>query len=155
MGIVNGQQITLVAIPDIPLIRVGDDLAQILLERMDQAGIAVQHGDVLVICKKIVSKAEGRVVALREVTPSAEAQALAAETGKDARLVELILRESRAILRRRPQLLIAEHRLGWICANAGIDRGRAAAARGPRPVRLPSARRAVYGHRPRASRHHQ
>jgi coenzyme F420-0:L-glutamate ligase/coenzyme F420-1:gamma-L-glutamate ligase len=126
MRTVNEQQITLAAIPGIPLIRAGDDLAEILLERMGRAGMAVQHGDVLVICQKIVSKAEGRLVPLSEVAPSAEALALAAETGKDARLVELILRESRAILRQRPQLLIAEHRLGWICANAGIDRSNVA-----------------------------
>jgi coenzyme F420-0:L-glutamate ligase/coenzyme F420-1:gamma-L-glutamate ligase len=118
----NLHQITLTAIPDIPLIRPGDDLAVILLDRLRKARLTLQDGDVLVLCQKIVSKAEGRVVRLGEVTPSEEARALAAEAGKDPHLVELILQESRAILRTRPHLIIAEHRLGWICANAGIDR---------------------------------
>lgn len=119
-------QITLDAIPDIPLIRQGEDLAAILLDRARQAGLGFQDGDVLVLCQKIVSKAEGRMVRLDEVTPSKDARALAKETGKDARLVELILAEARAILRVRPHLIIAEHRLGWICANAGIDRSNVA-----------------------------
>lgn len=119
-------QITLDAIPDVPLIRPGDDLAAILLDRARQANLSFQDGDVLVLCQKIVSKAEGRMVKLDEVTPSKEAQALAKETGKDARLVELILCEARAVLRVRPHLIIAEHRLGWICANAGIDRSNVA-----------------------------
>jgi coenzyme F420-0:L-glutamate ligase/coenzyme F420-1:gamma-L-glutamate ligase len=123
---VNLPQITLTAIPDIPLIRSGDDLAAILLDRLRKAGLTLQDGDVLVLCQKIVSKAEGRAVRLEEVTPSEEARALAAETGKDPRLVELILGESRAVLRTRRHLIIAEHRLGWICANAGIDRSNVA-----------------------------
>jgi coenzyme F420-0:L-glutamate ligase/coenzyme F420-1:gamma-L-glutamate ligase len=115
-------RITLIAIPDIPLIQAGDDIAAILLDRMARAGLAFMDGDALVLCQKIVSKAEGRAFKLREVSPSEDAQALAAETGKDPRLVQLILNESGAVLRTRPQLIIAEHRLGWICANAGIDR---------------------------------
>lgn len=122
----NLPQVTLAAVPDVPLIRPGDDLAAILLDRLRAARLTLQDGDVLVLCQKIVSKAEGRAVRLDEVTPSAEARALAAETGKDPRLVELILQESRAVLRTRPQLIIAEHRLGWICANAGIDRSNVA-----------------------------
>jgi coenzyme F420-0:L-glutamate ligase / coenzyme F420-1:gamma-L-glutamate ligase len=114
--------ITLVAIPNIPLIQARDDLAEILLDRMHEAGIRLEDGDVLVLCQKIVSKAEGRKVRLKDVTPGAEALSLAAKTGKDPRLVELILREARAVLRVRPHLIIAEHRLGWVCANAGIDR---------------------------------
>ncbi len=119
-------QITLTAIPDIPLIQPGDDLVAMLLERLEQAGLTLRDGDVLVVCQKIVSKAQGRMVRLDEVTPSEEARALAEETGKDSRQVELILRESRAVLRKRPHLIIAEHRLGWICANAGIDRSNVA-----------------------------
>jgi coenzyme F420-0:L-glutamate ligase/coenzyme F420-1:gamma-L-glutamate ligase len=123
---VKAAQITLTAIPGIPLIQPGDDLAGILLDRLEQAGLVLQDGDVLVLCQKIVSKAEGRVVKLGQVTPSEEAQALARETGKDARLVELILREARAVLRTRSHLIIAEQKLGWICANAGIDRSNVA-----------------------------
>ena len=122
----NAPQITLTAILDIPLIQPGDELAAILLDRLEQAGLVLQDGDVLVLCQKIVSKAEGRMVRLDEVTPSEEAQALARETGKEPRLVELILREARAVLHARPHLIIAEHQLGWICANAGIDRSNVA-----------------------------
>jgi len=119
-------QITLTAIPEIPLIQPGDDIAAILLERLRRAEMVLQDGDVLVLCQKIVSKAEGRAVELEDVFPSQEARALAEETGKDPRLVQLILDEARKVLRKRPQLIIAEHRLGWICANAGIDRSNVA-----------------------------
>jgi coenzyme F420-0:L-glutamate ligase/coenzyme F420-1:gamma-L-glutamate ligase len=132
----NGTQINLIAIPDIPLIQPGDDLAGILLDCLEKGGMALQSGDVLVLCQKIVSKAEGRAVALGCVVPSETARTLAAETGKDPRLVELILQESRSLLRQRPHLLIAEHRLGWICANAGIDRSNVAQADGSGVVLL-------------------
>jgi len=122
----NPLHITLIAIPNIPLVQPGDDLVAILLEQIHAVGLALQDGDVLVLCQKIVSKAEGRLVRLADVSPSDEALALAAETDKDPRLVELILRESNAILRKRPHLIVAEHRLGWICANAGIDRSNVA-----------------------------
>lgn len=122
----NLPQISFFALPGIPLIRPGDDLGTILLDGVQTAGLTLQDGDVLVLCQKIVSKAEGRAVRLADVTPSEQARALAAETDKDPRLVELILRESRAILRKRPHLIIAEHRLGWVCANAGIDRSNVA-----------------------------
>ncbi|RMF30906.1 MAG: coenzyme F420-0:L-glutamate ligase, partial [Chloroflexi bacterium] len=122
----EGGTVTLVAIPGIPLIQPGDDLAAIILERMAAAGLAFRPGDILVVCQKVISKAEGRLVRLAEVTPSPEAVALAARAHKDPRLVELILRESRAVLRVRPGLIIVEHRLGWVCANAGIDRSNVA-----------------------------
>jgi len=85
------------------------------------AGLIPQPGDVVVVAHKVVSKAEGSVVDLRDVPPSPEAIALAEEAHKDPRLVEVILRESRAVRRARPGLIIAEHRLGFICANAGVD----------------------------------
>jgi coenzyme F420-0:L-glutamate ligase/coenzyme F420-1:gamma-L-glutamate ligase len=84
-------------------------------------GLGIEDGDVLVVTQKIVSKAEGRVVSLNDVTPSAAAERLAAETEKDPRLVELILRESRGVIRQRGPVLITETRHGFICANAGID----------------------------------
>jgi coenzyme F420-0:L-glutamate ligase/coenzyme F420-1:gamma-L-glutamate ligase len=83
--------------------------------------IILQNRDILVIAQKVVSKSEGRQVYLPDVTPSPEANILAAETGKDPRLVEMILRESKKVLRKRPGLIIVEHKLGFICANAGID----------------------------------
>lgn len=108
-------------IRNIPLIQPGDDLAGVLLRALDANQIVLQDGDVLVLAQKIVSKAENRLVNLTQVTPSAEAIDLAAKTEKDARMVELVLRESSAVLRHRPGTLIVEHRLGFVCANAGID----------------------------------
>lgn len=109
-------------LPGIGAIREGDDLAEILLDALARAGLVLADGDVLAITQKIVSKAEGRTRRLAAVTPSTEAEALARETRKDPRLVELILQESRGIVRTRADLVIVEHRLGLVLANAGIDR---------------------------------
>jgi coenzyme F420-0:L-glutamate ligase/coenzyme F420-1:gamma-L-glutamate ligase len=113
--------ITLVAVPGIPAIRAGDDLARILGDALEAAALRPQQGDVLVVTHKIVSKAEGRYVSLADITPSPRARELAAATGKDAALVEVILSESREVLRFRPGLIITEHRLGMVIANAGVD----------------------------------
>ena len=113
--------ITLTAVPGIPAIRPGDDLARILGDALEAAALAPRHGDVLVVTHKIISKAEGRYVALADVTPSPRARELAAATGKDPALVEVILSESREVLRFRPGLIITEHRLGMVIANAGVD----------------------------------
>jgi coenzyme F420-0:L-glutamate ligase/coenzyme F420-1:gamma-L-glutamate ligase len=116
------QQLTFTALPDIPLIRPGDDLIAITLAGLSRAEVTLRNGDVIVVGQKIVSKAEGRFVDLKQIRASPEAEALAEETGKDQRLVELILRESAEILRKRENLIIVEHKLGFVCANAGIDR---------------------------------
>jgi len=105
----------------IPLIRPGDDLGKIILASLEASGIALEDGDILVLAQKIVSKSEGRLVNLASVMPSAQALELARQSEKDPRLCELVLRESREILRVRPGTIIVEHRLGFICANAGID----------------------------------
>jgi coenzyme F420-0:L-glutamate ligase/coenzyme F420-1:gamma-L-glutamate ligase len=115
------KQITLTAVPGIPDVQPGDDLVEIIVQALERAGYPLQDGDVVVVAQKVVSKAEGRIVALKDVVPSAAAMAWAEQTGKDPRLVELILRESREVLRARRDLLIVEHRLGFVCANAGID----------------------------------
>ncbi|HMK07824.1 MAG TPA: coenzyme F420-0:L-glutamate ligase [Anaerolineales bacterium] len=115
------ESVVLTALPGIPLIRSGDDLAGLILISLSSAGLALQDGDVVVVGQKVVSKAEGRLRNLDEVTPGEAARRLAAETDKDPRLVELILAESRRVLRTRPGLIVVEHRLGFICANAGID----------------------------------
>jgi coenzyme F420-0:L-glutamate ligase/coenzyme F420-1:gamma-L-glutamate ligase len=114
--------LTLTPLPGIPIIQPGDDLSAIILRGMEQAGIVLLDGDVIVIAQKVVSKAEGRLVDLRRIQPSAQACELAGRAEKDPRLVELILRESRQVLRSRPGSIIVEHRLGFVCANAGIDR---------------------------------
>ncbi len=103
------------------MIQPGDPLADILFRALQQAGITLEDQDILVIAQKIVSKAEGRLVNLTEVTPSPQAVELAGRTEKDPRFVELVLRESSAVLRSRPGTIIVEHKKGFVCANAGID----------------------------------
>lgn len=115
------RQLTLTALPGIPLIRRGDDLGALIRAALGRANLTLANGDVLVVTSKIVAKAEGRRVELSSVIPSEEAKGLAIETGKDPRLVELILGESRQVLRARAGLIIVEHRLGFVCANAGVD----------------------------------
>jgi coenzyme F420-0:L-glutamate ligase/coenzyme F420-1:gamma-L-glutamate ligase len=119
-------RIELLAIPHIPLIQPGDDLPGVVLAAAAAAGMDWRDGDVLVLAQKIVSKAEGRLVHLPDVLPSARAQELAGQTGKDPRLVEVILGESAEVLRVRPGLLVVEHRLGFVCANAGVDQSNVA-----------------------------
>jgi len=113
--------LTLTPLAGMPLIRPGDPLADILVTSLASGGIALQDNDILVLAQKIVSKAEGRLVNLTTLTPSARAFELAKSSGKDPRLVELVLRESNEVLRVRPGSLIVEHRLGFVCASAGID----------------------------------
>jgi coenzyme F420-0:L-glutamate ligase/coenzyme F420-1:gamma-L-glutamate ligase len=105
----------------VPLIKAGDDLLAILLASLEDSGISLNSDDILVLAQKIISKAEGRVVDLATITPSARARDLAAQVQKDARLVELILQESASVLRARDGIIICRHRLGFVCANAGID----------------------------------
>lgn len=124
--------VELFALAGMPLVRPGDDLAALVLARC-----APRAGDVLVLAQKIVSKAEGREVALRDVVPGARAEELGRETAKDARLVELILRESTRVVRARENLVIAQHRLGHIMANAGIDQSNIAHNGGEAALLLP------------------
>ncbi|HUZ73522.1 MAG TPA: coenzyme F420-0:L-glutamate ligase [Stellaceae bacterium] len=116
------QSLQLIALEGVPLIRPGDDLAALVIAALARSGAAPADGDVVVVAQKVVSKAEGRYVDLATVAPSARALGLAREVDKDPRLVELILRESRRVVRHRPGVLIVEHRLGFVMANAGIDR---------------------------------
>jgi coenzyme F420-0:L-glutamate ligase/coenzyme F420-1:gamma-L-glutamate ligase len=104
-----------------PLVCPGDNLVDMLLVSMQTARITLEDSDILVVTQKIVSKAEGRLVNLTTVSPSKEAIELAKRSEKDSRLVELILRESKEVMRVRPGMIIVEHRLGFVCANAGID----------------------------------
>ncbi len=116
----------LVALHDIPEVQPGDDLAALLRAAAQRASIALKQG-ALVVAQKIVSKAEGRVVALADVAPSPEAERLAAEDGRDARELELVLRESARIVRRGHGVTICETKHGFVCANAGVDRSNAPA----------------------------
>jgi len=115
------QPLVLTPVHSLPLISEGDDLADLIADALLKNQLCLQAGDVLVIAQKIISKAEGRLVDLREISPSLEAQELARKTGKDPREVECILVESKSVLRTRPGLIVVEHNLGFICANAGID----------------------------------
>ena len=113
--------LVLTPLAGIPRVRPGDDLPMLLLEALGRAEVRLEAGDILAVTQKIVSKAEGRLVHLPEVRPSSEARRLAEESQKDPRLVEVILRESRQVMRVRPGLIIVRHRLGFVCANAGVD----------------------------------
>lgn len=123
----HSQQLTMTALAGIADIRPGDDLADILVKAISHNHIALNDGDILVIAHKVVSKAEGQVVSLGTIEPREEARELAAQLNKDPRKIEVILRESRRLVRtfKHPQqaegILIAEHRLGFICANAAVD----------------------------------
>jgi coenzyme F420-0:L-glutamate ligase/coenzyme F420-1:gamma-L-glutamate ligase len=113
--------LTLTSLPGIPLIKPGDDLAEILLSALANAGIRLVDNDIIVLAQKIVSKSEGRLVNLTTVTPSQAAIDVAVQVEKDPRFVEMVLRESNRVVRTRPGTLIVEHKLGFVCANAGID----------------------------------
>jgi coenzyme F420-0:L-glutamate ligase/coenzyme F420-1:gamma-L-glutamate ligase len=114
-------RMTLTALEGIPLVQPGDDLASIVIEALGATGEVLRDGDVLVMAQKIVSKAEDRIVDFESVTPSPRAVELAVSVDKDPRQVELVLRESREIVKHRPGVLIVEQNLGLVMANAGID----------------------------------
>lgn len=124
------RELRLVALPGIPEVERGASLAGLLRAAVERAGKILESGDVLVVAQKIVSKAEGRAVRLAGVTPSARALGLAKTTGKNPRLVELMLRESREVLRAKRGVLIVEHRLGFVMASAGVDQSNVAALHG-------------------------
>ncbi len=112
--------IQMTPLADVPAVQPGDDLAELLHRAAESAGVALREG-VLVVCQKIVSKAEGRIVALADIEPSDEAIRIAEEDGKDPRHVEIVLRESARIVRRGRGVMICETRHGMVCANAGVD----------------------------------
>ncbi len=128
--------LTLTAIPDLPPIEPGDDLAAILIDGLARAGIAPAARDVLVIAQKVVSKAENRYRDLGAVTPSDRARDLARAVDKDPRLVEVILSESEAVVAHKPGVLVVAHRLGFVLANAGIDRSNVSSKPGAERVLL-------------------
>ena len=115
------RELRIVALGGVPLVQEGDDLAAIVLAALEHSGEVLASGDVLVLAQKIVSKSTGRQVELATVQPSKRALELAAVVDKDARVIELILRESKSVLRARRDVIVVEHRLGFVMANAGID----------------------------------
>jgi len=115
--------LTLILTPltGLPIINPGDDLADLIADVIKHAEMNLADGDILVIAQKIISKSEDRFVNLNDISPSERALELAQHVDKDARLIELVIEESKSILRYRSGTIIVEHRLGFVCANAGID----------------------------------
>lgn len=114
--------ISVVSLESIPLIKAKDNLAKIIVEAMKREGVSLSDGDIIAIAQKIVSKAEGRIVRLKDTPPSKKAEVIAKDTVKDPRLVELILRETRKIVKASQQILMVENKRGMVCVNAGIDK---------------------------------
>src|SRR5579885_952453 len=115
------RSITLTAIEGIPVVNAGDDLVRLLADGIDRSELRPQDRDILVVCQKIISKAEGRVVNLGDIEPSEFAKNLAKRWEKDPRAVELVLRQTSRIVRNDRGVIIVETGPGWVCANAGVD----------------------------------
>lgn len=126
----SSSKLELTALAHVPMVQDGDDVAALLVAACARSGVVLQDRDVMVIAQKIISKAEGRRIKLDDVTVGSEARKLAEETEKDPRVVELILSEANRVVRARPGLIIVEHRLGFVMANAGIDLSNTGAADG-------------------------
>jgi len=129
-------QISLTAVPNLPLINEGDDFAQILIEACGNAQISIEENDVIVIAHKVISKAEGAQINQADVTPSEIAKDLSEKTGRDAKLCQVIIDESAEILGTNGRMIITKHRLGFICTNAAVDHSNAG-SEGERFVTLP------------------
>ncbi len=132
-----GSSLSLYALGGLPLVRPGDDLPAIIIAALSHAGRQLEDHDILVIAQKIISKAEGRIVNLADVVASRAARDYARICEKDPRLVELILSESKSVLRCKPGVIIVEHRCGLILANAGIDHSNVSAASTEEVTMLP------------------
>lgn len=129
-------RIELIGVPDFPLVKPGDDLAALVGAALERAQLRPVTGDIVVVAQKIVSKAEDRFIDLATVQPSERARTLGDEIQKDPRLVEVILSESARVVRQRPNLIIVEHRLGYVMANAGVDHSNVEAPDGRERVLL-------------------
>ncbi len=130
------RDLQLIALSHVPLIQPGTDLLRMICDIAREHGPALLDDDVVVIAQKIVSKAEGRYVDLAKIEPGEQALALSTQVQKDARLVEVILKESRKVIRHRPGVLIVEHKLGFVLANAGVDQSNVDPQHGVKPVLL-------------------
>jgi coenzyme F420-0:L-glutamate ligase/coenzyme F420-1:gamma-L-glutamate ligase len=115
------QRVELIGVSGIPLVQTGDDLPGLIIQSLEASAITLLDGDVVVITSKIVSKAEGRWVDLENVIPDEEARRVASQCGKDPREVAIILSEAHSVSRVRQGVLLVRHRLGFVCANAGVD----------------------------------
>ena len=113
--------VTVIGLTGIPLVQPGDNLAAIIVDAANKQGTPIAEGDAVVVTHTVVSRSEGSIVDLEGVAPSDFAKRLGVEQGKDPRLVELVLRNSKRIVRMRGEVLIAETKHGFVCANAGVD----------------------------------
>jgi coenzyme F420-0:L-glutamate ligase / coenzyme F420-1:gamma-L-glutamate ligase len=129
-------RVEIIGLPGVPMVQPGDDIAALAISALVDAAVGPEAGDVLVVAQKIISKAENRFVDVSTVEPSEEAKKLAAETKKDARFCEVVLSESKRVVRHRENLIIAEHKRGWVMANAGIDHSNVARGDGHEQVLL-------------------
>jgi coenzyme F420-0:L-glutamate ligase/coenzyme F420-1:gamma-L-glutamate ligase len=114
-------EVEIIGIHGIPEVKEGDDLVSLFLDAIDRMGLCLEGGDILVLSSKIVSKSEGRVVDLASIHAGEEAKELAAKTGKDARIAQLILDEASEIIRTGTDFVVTESKQGFVCANAGVD----------------------------------
>ncbi|MCB0077593.1 MAG: coenzyme F420-0:L-glutamate ligase [Anaerolineales bacterium] len=130
--------LTLTALPGIPLVEPGDDIAAFIVQALDEAGIALAPDDIMVVAQKIVSKAEGRFVFLDEVEASEAAQQLAALTGKAARYLQVVLDEAVRVERARRGVIVTETTGGWVVANSAVDRSNVSQEGGERLLLLPA-----------------
>jgi coenzyme F420-0:L-glutamate ligase/coenzyme F420-1:gamma-L-glutamate ligase len=111
-----------IAFENFPLIKPGDNIAKIIVETAEKNGLRIEDGDIIVIAQKIFSKAEGRIVNLKEIVPSERAKEIARKTGKSPKFVELVLRETKRVVKASPEILLVEDVRGLVCINAGIDK---------------------------------
>ncbi len=135
-GIIIARRLEFFAPENFPLVEPGDDIVELLLSALHEEEFVPQNGDILVFAQKIISKSENRFVDLLSIVPSSEAEDLATKCDKDARLVQLILNESTEVLRCVPGVMIVRHKLGYVMANAGIDRSNVASCEGVERVLL-------------------
>ena len=127
----------IIGLPGIGMIEHGDDLVAVIASALEQNATTLQHGDVVCVAQKIISKAEGCLVALNSVEPSESALELAAATQKDPRMVQLILDESSEVMRHKPHVLVVRHKLGFVGAHAGIDQSNVDHSDGEMALLLP------------------
>jgi len=114
--------VSVIGLESFPLVKQGDNLAELIAATIEREGVALNDGDVVVVAHKVISKAEGRIVRLRDMRPSRRAEKIAKVTLKDQRLIELILRETKSIVKASSEILIVENRQGFVCINAGVDK---------------------------------
>jgi coenzyme F420-0:L-glutamate ligase/coenzyme F420-1:gamma-L-glutamate ligase len=130
-------KLTINPIINFPMVEAGDHLAELIVKSLAEQGLEISDGDILVVAQKIVSKSEGRMIQLDNVQVSQQAKVLGKDIDKDERLVELILQESGSVVRKAPGVLIVQHRLGFVCANAGIDQSNIDHTNGESALLLP------------------